>query len=600
MTKIDTSPLLDRLLTWSLRRPLSTPFRYVAATVLIVAVGVFRALAIGSIVPWLLFIPVVLAMGLLFGRGPGVYAAIFAAIVAGLSIGHDSEPHWLTEAQWTGSILFVLVASGIAVLAAELQVAFARARQLVVEQEAANIHLAEREAFLSSVLASSTDCIKVLDLDARLTFMSEGGQKVMEVGDFNAIVGCPWPDFWQDQGNVEAKAAIAAARAGESRSFIGQADTMMGTPKWWHVAVSPVLGPDGRPISILSVSRDVTGSRENEEALRELAAELAFEQATLKAVFQNAPVGLSLAAANGESVLLNEQMQRLLGRDISQGGIDRYLGAGAIHEDGSPYTLAEYPQVEAVQHGVETHAAPFLIERPDGSRLRTEISSVPLRDGNSEVTGAVSVVVDVEERERAIEHQALLTGELAHRMKNTMAMVQAIVHQSLRSAGTLAEARETVVSRFEALVRAQDLLTRADWKLTDLGAVAHGALQLVNQDGCVSIEGPLVEVGARAALSFTLVLHELATNAVKYGALSVPEGRVEVRWHLASTEDDQRVTLTWNEVGGPTVSPPTRKGFGTRLIDTMGRTFGGRSELRYDPAGVCWLVEADVSRLKIA
>ena len=216
------------------------------------------------------------------------------------------------------------------------------------------------------------------------------------------------------------------------------------------------------------------------------------------------------------------------------------------------------------------------------------------------VTGAVSVVVDVEERERAIEHQALLTAELAHRMKNTMAMVQAIVHQSLRSAGTLAQARENVVSRFEALVRAQDMLTRADWKLTDLGDVTRSALELVNADGRLAVEGPPIEVGARAALSFTLVLHELATNALKYGALSVPDGRVEVRWHEGRAEGVRRLVFTWNELGGPPVSPPARKGFGSRLIDSMGRTFGGRSELRYDPAGVCGRAEADLGQLTIS
>ena len=122
--------------------------------------------------------------------------------------------------------------------------------------------------FLRSVLASSSDCIKVLDLDARLTFMSEGGQRVMEVGDFNAIRGCPWPDFWTGQGNVEAKAAVAAARAGGAGHFRGMADTMAGTPRWWDVRVTPIFGADGRPEKLLSVSRDITSTQAAEAALR--------------------------------------------------------------------------------------------------------------------------------------------------------------------------------------------------------------------------------------------------------------------------------------------------------------------------------------------
>ena len=108
---------------------------------------------------------------------------------------------------------------------------------------------------------------------------------------------------------------------------------------------------------------------------------------------------------------------------------------------------------------------------PDGSRLRTEISSVPLRDKSGLMTGAVSVIVDVHEREQAREQQEILVGELAHRMKNTMAMVQAIVHQSLRSAATLEDARESVTERFEALARAQDLLTASNWQASDLDRV---------------------------------------------------------------------------------------------------------------------------------
>ncbi len=101
--------------------------------------------------------------------------------------------------------------------------------------------------FLRSVLASSADCIKVLDLDAKLVFMSEGGQRVMEVSDFNAIRGCPWPDFWQDEGNADAKAAVEAAKAGRTGHFQGPAQTMAGTPRYWDVQVTPILGADGQP-----------------------------------------------------------------------------------------------------------------------------------------------------------------------------------------------------------------------------------------------------------------------------------------------------------------------------------------------------------------
>ncbi len=140
------------------------------------------------------------------------------------------------------------------------------------EQRAVEERLRESEEFNRRVLASSADCIKVLDLDARLTFMSEGGQGVMEVGDFNAIRGCPWPDFWHGEGHEDALAAVTAARAGGAGHFRGPANTLAGTPKWWDVQVTPILGADGRPERLLSVSRDITAMHTAETALRDSEA----------------------------------------------------------------------------------------------------------------------------------------------------------------------------------------------------------------------------------------------------------------------------------------------------------------------------------------
>ncbi len=139
--------------------------------------------------------------------------------------------------------------------------------------QAADAQRADAE-FLRRVLASSADCIKVLDLDANLIFMSEGGQRIMEVSDFNAIRGCPWPDFWADQGQVDAKAAVEVAKAGGTGRFQGFAPTMTGTPRWWDVQVTPILGANSRPAKLLSVSRDVTERKRLETELRNLNANL--------------------------------------------------------------------------------------------------------------------------------------------------------------------------------------------------------------------------------------------------------------------------------------------------------------------------------------
>lgn len=119
-------------------------------------------------------------------------------------------------------------------------------------------------AFLRSILASSGDCIKVLDLDGRLTYMNEGGQALMEVSDFNAVKGCPWPSFWEGEGHQEAKSALRAAQEGRMGRFQGEAKTFRGAPRWWDVQITPIFDEAGKPARILSVSRDITEAKLNE------------------------------------------------------------------------------------------------------------------------------------------------------------------------------------------------------------------------------------------------------------------------------------------------------------------------------------------------
>jgi len=146
---------------------------------------------------------------------------------------------------------------------------------------------AERDArFMRSLLAASDDCIKVLDLEGKLAFMSEGGQRVMEVSDFNALAGCPWPDFWADEGNAEAKHAISEVQAGRSYRFQGAANTAAGDLRYWDVKVSPILGGAGQPESIHSVSRDITELKAAEDRLLLLSQELKHRMKNTIAVIQ--------------------------------------------------------------------------------------------------------------------------------------------------------------------------------------------------------------------------------------------------------------------------------------------------------------------------
>ncbi|MGU3539615.1 PAS domain-containing sensor histidine kinase [Methylobacterium sp. A54F] len=201
-------------------------------------------------------------------------------------------------------------------------------------------------------------------------------------------------------------------------------------------------------------------------------------------------------------------------------------------------------------------------------------------------------------RLHAEDQQRLLNRELSHRLKNILAMVQAIASQTLRNASGLDAAKEALADRLIALGKAHDILLTGEGEGADIRSVITGALAIHDdrQPERFRLGGPDLRVGPRAALSLALMVHELATNAVKYGALSVPAGRVGLTWTVAVDGADPEVRMTWVEAGGPPVLPPTRKGFGSRLIERgLAGAIGGRVVLAYEPGGLVCRVAAPLS-----
>jgi PAS domain S-box-containing protein len=198
------------------------------------------------------------------------------------------------------------------------------------------------------------------------------------------------------------------------------------------------------------------------------------------------------------------------------------------------------------------------------------------------------------ERKRTEEHQRLLLNELNHRVKNTLAVIQSIAQQTFRGDAAAPDARQAFESRLTALAAAHDLLTGRNWEAASLLDVIDRA-----GIGCgvgnerITIQGEDIELAPRTAVSISMALHELCTNAVKYGALSNEEGRVTVAWTLAGEAGGRRLSLRWSEQGGPPVPPPARRGFGSRMIERgLAAELGGTAELLFRPEGVVCRVEA--------
>jgi PAS domain S-box-containing protein len=229
----------------------------------------------------------------------------------------------------------------------------------------------------------------------------------------------------------------------------------------------------------------------------------------------------------------------------------------------------------------------------NGQVLQWEVNSTLTLDPGGKPIGLHAIARDVTERRRAEARQRLLVNELNHRVKNTLALVQGLALQSFKDDRGMPEARNAFQQRLSALAAAHDLLTRESWEGATLDEIARETLGLYNGgEARIAWSGPPVRLNPKAAVSLVMALHELSTNAAKYGALSQAGGRVTVEWSVA----DDRLAIEWRERGGPVVAPPTHRGFGFRMIErALAADLSGGARLDFDPAGLTCRIDASLS-----
>jgi PAS domain S-box-containing protein len=255
------------------------------------------------------------------------------------------------------------------------------------------------------------------------------------------------------------------------------------------------------------------------------------------------------------------------------------------HPDGRPFPMSECPlgEVFATGRSLERHSDIFFDRQ--GRQVPVSCSNAAIvEDGR--VAGGVLIVRDVSEQRALDEERELLRKELAHRIKNLIAIVQAVATQSLKGED-LAAAREVFLGRLTAISHAQTLVEHGQNEQMSVTAVAQKAMSPFRASvDAIRIDGPETPLSAKQALALSMALHELATNATKYGALSVPTGRVTILWSVSNAAPYD-FSLTWSEEGGPPVEPPSRKGFGSRMVERMlAADFGGKVEILYQQTGV--------------
>ncbi len=231
--------------------------------------------------------------------------------------------------------------------------------------------------------------------------------------------------------------------------------------------------------------------------------------------------------------------------------------------------------------------------RPDGTyRWILDRAVVFERNANGRIVKTLSAAIDIDERKRAEERRTLLINELNHRVKNTLAAVQSIARQTLRSERNPAEMSEIFTARLVSLSAAHDILTRENWEGAGMREIAQVGLAPFDETR-ITVSGPEVRVTARAAIALSMALHELATNATKYGGLSGDVGGVALTWRTRREDDRVLFELEWREFGGPPVAAPKRRGFGSRLLSQGVRAdLNGVAELLFEPEGVICRITA--------
>lgn len=345
-----------------------------------------------------------------------------------------------------------------------------------------------------------------------------------------------------------------------------------------HVSSSSVKDGSGRFSYGVRVIQDVTERKRMQD-------EIEANERRLRELLEALPAAIYTTDAEGRITFYNQAAVELSGREPVLGS-DRWCITWRLYwPDGKPMSHEDCPMAVALRENRPVLGAEAIAERPDGTRVPFAPYPMPLRDSEGRLVGAINMLVDITDRKEADSRQKVLIDELNHRVKNSLATVQSLASQTAKHATDLRDFSSKFEARVLSLARAHDLLTKRSWTSAPLEALLRGVVAPYGSgDDQVRIHGPALNLNPRAALSLTMVLNELVTNAAKYGALCTSAGHLSVQWDLSSRGT---LIINWLEQGGPSVSVPTRRGFGTRLIQRcVERDLDGSLALDFLETGV--------------
>lgn len=397
---------------------------------------------------------------------------------------------------------------------------------------------------------------------------------------YEPAAGDPTVDLWlsrihpDDREQVE-QVARAAIDRGEPVNHQFRIVLPDGRMRWIYDRGRVAMDGQGRPAWLHGVNVDITAARDTQIALAE-------SEERFRRTFENANVGVAHVSLDGQFLRMNRCLCEFLGRDEAE--LARLTFQDITHPDDLGTDLHLLGAVLAGERPSYTMEKRYI--RADGEIVWADLSVSLLRTREGDPLHFISVVSDIQTRKRAQEQLQLVLAEGNHRVRNLLTVVSGIVRSSARSASTAKDLAEAINLRLEGIGASHDLLTGKTVAGGDLEQLIRRQLEIFTDCAIdrVELNGPRLHLTPAAIHAFGMVLHELATNACKYGALSGDAGRVVVSWRLDTAEG--LLHFDWRELDGPPVSPPERQGFGTRtLLRLLSASLGGTASHDLPPEG---------------
>lgn len=396
-----------------------------------------------------------------------------------------------------------------------------------------------------------------------------------------------WAEVWPKLEPLVTKALAGEPVSAENFELPEPGDDSGSV--YFTFCYAPLRNEHGEVSGLFVISVETTGLVRSEATLR--ASEQRF-RAIVESATEYAIVTFD---AQGRITSWNSGAERLLGYTAEE-AIGLHSGVFFTPEDresGRPEIEMTYAREQGRANDERWHL------RKDGSVFWGSGLMLPMEGHPRD--RYLKIFRDRTGARRNEQRLRLLSEELSHRVKNTLAVVQSVAMQTLRQSATKEEARDALESRLVALARAHDMLTQGRWSGGDLRETIEGTLRLILHHQLlgarVNLDGPDVHLGSGALVGLSLAIHELATNAVKYGAMSNDSGRIDVHWDI-TYDTPQCFRMRWTERGGPPVEPPRRRGFGSRVIEEgLAHEFDGRVELRFAREGLECTIQAPLREI---